>query len=73
MKKKRIFALASCCILAVGACGCNFGGGNASDTIPDTTLVDYESYKGKQNITLTAWDFPQLEYLDGVGYDTPRK
>ncbi len=72
MKKKRIFALASCFILAVGACGCNFGGGNASDTIPDTTLVDYESYKGKQNITLTAWDFPQLEYLDGVGYDTPR-
>lgn len=69
MRKNRIVALAGCLIM--GFCG-GCGGGNITPKIPDTKLVDYESYRDKQNISITAWDFPELEYDAANGFDTER-
>ncbi len=73
MRKKGILALALSAL--IGVCGFSACGGNAdstSDTKKDTQLMDYESYKGERNISITAWDFPTLEYSETLGYNTEK-
>lgn len=76
MRKKQFFTVALSALFLVSAfsfSSCNINGGESSSTgKADTQLMDYDSYKGKRNIPITAWDFPTLEYSDTLGYNTEK-
>ncbi len=83
MTKKGKLALSlSALLFTVNFFGC-FGGnasesGNSGDSSSlgvenreNTTLMDYEKHKDR-NISVMAWNFPDLEYSQKTGYDTAK-
>ncbi len=58
MKRNLILSLVLFALTAFMITGCK----KTELTLPKSTLMDYESYKGERSILISIWDFPRLEY-----------